>query len=259
MLGRRHVWSIAVMGLEFEGSAVAERIDVGGAYAASCERFRAWGRTLDDAQAATPVPALPGWTVKDTFAHVTALATQAVGGEQLEGVPGEDRTQAGVDARAHLTLAEVLDEWDDSGPRFAVLLTETGRSASPNPAIDVWTHEVDARGALAVAIPADGGDAEAILTSIVRRGLGRRWPEQGIPALRVVLPDDEWVAGDGEPAGVLRTDSFEIGRVFLGRRSPAQLAALGWEASDPSPWIGSLCVFGPATTDVVDSPRAVAG
>jgi uncharacterized protein (TIGR03083 family) len=239
--------------------AVGERIDVGGAYAASCARFRAWGRTLDDSQAATPVPALPGWNVKDTFAHVTALASQVVDGDVIDGVPSEDLTQAGVDARAHRTLAEVLDEWDDSGPRFAAWLREQGRAATPNPVIDVWTHEVDVRSALGVEVPADGGDAEAILTSIVRRGLGRRWPELGIPALRVVLPDEEWVAGDGEPAGVLRTDRFEIGRVFLGRRSPSQMAGLAWEQGDPAIWTGLMCVFGPATIDVLDSPRAVAG
>ncbi len=233
-----------------------ERIDVGRAYAEAYERFSALGRSLDDDQAATAVPALPGWTVKDTFAHVTALATQVVDGTPIEGVPAADRTQAGVDARANLTLAEVLDEWSRSGPGFAASLGEQGRAASPNAAIDIWAHEVDVRGALGIEVPADGGGAEAILHSIVRRFLGLGWAAQGIPALRVVLPDDEWVAGEGEPAGALRSDRFEIGRVFLGRRSPAQMAALAWDGCDPSTWIGSLCVFGPADVDVFDAPRA---
>jgi uncharacterized protein (TIGR03083 family) len=231
-------------------------IDVGGAYAEAHERFSALGRSLDDVEAATPVPALPGWTVKDTFAHVTALATQFVQGERLDGVPGDERTAVGVDARAAMSLDEVLDEWADTGPRFAAMLTESGRDATPNVALDIWTHEVDVRGALGIPVPTDGGGAEEILHRIVRRGLGRRWTDQGIPALRVVLPDEEWVAGDGEPVGVLHTDRFELGRVFLGRRSPRQMAALSWEGGDPSVWIGSMYVFGPATIDVVDAPLA---
>lgn len=232
-----------------------DRIDVGEAYAEAHARFSELGRTLDDDQAATWVPALPGWSVKDTFAHVTALASQVVGGQRIVGVPGDEGTAAGVNARAEMSLREVLDEWADSGPRFAALLTESGRDASPNAALDIWAHEVDVRGALGVPIPADGGGAEEILHRIVRRGFGRRWPDQGIPALRVVLPDEEWIAGEGEPAGVLRTDRFELGRVFLGRRSPRQMAALDWEG-DPSSWIGSMFVFGPATVDVLDAPRA---
>jgi uncharacterized protein (TIGR03083 family) len=233
-----------------------ERIDVGRAYAECQERFLALGRSIDHDQAAVAVPALPGWSVKDTFAHVTALAAQFVSGERLDGVPSEDRTQVGVDARADMSLAEVLEEWSDCGPRFAAMLSEMGRDASPNPAIDVWVHEVDVRGALGAEIPADGGLAEEILHSIVRRNLGRLVAGHGLPALRVVLPDDEWIAGEGDAAGTLRTDQLELGRVFMGRRSPAQMAALGWEDGDPSTWIGALHVFGPATIDVVDSPRA---
>jgi uncharacterized protein (TIGR03083 family) len=237
---------------------VGDRIDVGVAYEQSRARFSALGRGIDASDAELAVPALPGWTVKDTFAHVSALATQVVTGEKIEGVPGEAQTQAGVDARASWSLPEVLDEWDESGPRFAALLSEMGRDASPNPAIDVWTHEIDVRGALGVEVP-DGGGAEVILHSIVQRGLGRRWAGEGIPALRVVLPDEEWVAGEGEPAGSLRTDRFEIARVFLGRRSPAQMATLGWDGCDPTPWLGSLFVFGPAGVDVIDSPRSGSG
>lgn len=232
-----------------------ERIDVGEAYAQGYERFSAWGRTLDADEATTPVPALPGWSVKDTFAHVTALATQVVEGEQIVGVPSDQVTQVGVDARSAMSLAEVLDEWDSSGPRFAAWLSDRGKDASPNPALDVWAHEIDARGALGVPVPADGGLAEEILHRIVRRGLGRRWPDQGVPALRIVLPDEEWVAGEGEPVGTLRTDRFEIGRVLLGRRSPRQMAAMSWDEGDPSIWIGSMHVFGPAEVDVIDSPR----
>jgi hypothetical protein len=55
---------------------------------------------------------------------------------------------------------------------------------------------------------------------------------------------------DGEPV-TLRTTSWEAFRWRLGRRSAAQLAAMDW-SGDPSPFIGGLCIFGPASADVVE-------
>ena len=230
-------------------------ITVHEAYRATRERFTAFGRALTDEQARTPVPALPGWTVKDTYSHLAGLASDVVGGNVPAGVPDEEFTGREVAERAALTLAEVLDEWDTSGPAFEQILEAFGDAAPRNAAIDVWTHEVDVRSALGAPIPPDGGPAERVLDGMVRRGVGRGWSERGIPALRIVVPDDEWVAGEGEPAGTLRTDTFELGRVMLGRRSPAQMARLGWDGGDPKVWIASMPVFGPAQVDVVDSPR----
>jgi hypothetical protein len=50
---------------------------------------------------------------------------------------------------------------------------------------------------------------------------------------------------------VLRTTSWEAFRWRLGRRSRAQLAAMDWSA-DPSEFLDQLCIFGPATVDVIE-------
>jgi len=55
---------------------------------------------------------------------------------------------------------------------------------------------------------------------------------------------------DGEPV-TLTTTTFEAFRWRLGRRSPAQLAAMDW-SGDPAPFLDHLCVFGPARADVVE-------
>jgi uncharacterized protein (TIGR03083 family) len=224
------------------------------AYREARERLTAWARTLSDDQAAIPVPALPGWTVKDTFSHLAGNVADALDG-RLTAPPSDEATAQQVAPRSERSLDEVLDEWDERGPQFEALLSDLGAQAPRAVVLDVWTHEIDLRSAVGEPIP-DGGASERILATIVRRGIGRSWNAAGVPPLRIVCEDEAWVVGGDEPVGTLRTTTFELGRVMLGRRSPGQMAALAWEGDDPSVWIGALPVFGPAETDVVDSPRA---
>jgi hypothetical protein len=60
-----------------------------------------------------------------------------------------------------------------------------------------------------------------------------------------------WAFGTGAPAATLRASDFELLRAFMGRRSRAQLLALGWDA-DAGPYVDHLHVFGPAAADVVE-------
>lgn len=223
------------------------------AYHEGRQRLTTWGSTLGAADANTPVPALPGWTVKDTFSHLVGLAEDVVAGG-LAGPPDDAVTARQVTDRAGRSLAEVLDEWSERGPRLEEMLAGLGRDAPLPLVIDIWSHEVDMRSALGVPLP-DGGAAERFLDRAARRGIGRGWSERGIPPLRIVVEDDEWVAGGDEPAGTLTTTRFELGRVMLGRRSRDQMLDLEWAGPDPAPWIAAIPVFGPASTDVVDASR----
>ena len=217
-------------------------------------RLTEWGRGLTDEQAATPVPALPGWTVRDTFAHLVGLAADVNAG-RLAGVPDDELTAAQVAMRADRTLAEILEEWDVEGPAVEEVLAALGRAAPIQVAIDIWSHEVDMRSALGVPIP-NGGIAERFLRRAVRSGLGRSWTADVVPPLRIVTEDDSWVVGGDEPVGTLTTTWFELGRIMLGRRSPAQMRALAFDGADPEPWVTAMPVFGPADIDVIDSPRS---
>jgi hypothetical protein len=51
------------------------------------------------------------------------------------------------------------------------------------------------------------------------------------------------VAGEGEPAGTLSGDRLDLFRSLVGRRSPAQIAALSWTC-DPQPWLPAF-IWGP--------------
>lgn len=225
------------------------------AYREARERLVAWGRGLDpELAAATPVPALPGWSVKDTFAHLVGIVADVETGT-LAGVPDDETTAAQVASRAALDLPAVLDEWERRAASFDDILRDLGPAAPWPLVIDIWAHEVDMRSALGVPVP-DGGRAERVLDTAVRKGIGGGWAERGVPALRIVTPDAEWTAGGDQPAGTLRSTLFELGRVMLGRRSRSQMTALDWDVDDPSPWVAALPTFGPAEIDVVDSERA---
>jgi uncharacterized protein (TIGR03083 family) len=225
-----------------------------GAYQEGRERLTAWAGTLDPDAAATLVPALPGWTVKDTFSHLAGLAADVISGG-MSGPPDDAATARQVAERADRSLEEVVAEWGEVGPRLESLLGDLGRAAPIQVAIDVWAHEVDVRSAVGSPIP-DGGAAARFLRRAIRRGVGRDWQERGVPPLRIVTEDDEWVAGGDEPAGTLTISWFELGRVQLGRRSRSQMAALDWDGAEPAPWIAALPVFGPAEVDVVDASPA---
>lgn len=224
------------------------------AYHQGRQRLTTWGRTLDADEADTLVPALPGWTVRDTFSHLVGLAEDVVAGG-LSGPPDDAVTARQVADRAGRSLAEVLDEWSERGPRLEEVLADLGRDAPLPLVIDIWSHEVDMRSALGVVLP-DGGAAERFLDRAARRGIGRGWSERGVPPLRIVVEDDEWVAGGDDPSGTLTTTRFELGRVMLGRRSRRQLRDLRWSGADPAPWVDAIPVFGPASSDVIDTPRA---
>lgn len=231
---------------------------IGQAYRESRERLTAWARTLDERAADTPVPALPGWTVSDTFAHLSGLAADVLH-QGLNGPPDDATTARQVAERRGLSLPEVLDEWSTVGPEVEQALIDRGRAAPIEIAVDVWNHEVDMRSALGVPLPV-GTAADRIFRRLTRRGVGFGWPAE-TPALRIRLvgdedEGDEWLVGQGEPAGTLSVSLFELGRVMLGRRSPAQMAALDWSGGDPAPWIQAIPVFGPSKIDVIDSDHA---
>jgi aminoglycoside phosphotransferase len=60
-----------------------------------------------------------------------------------------------VEARRHLSLSEVLDEWEANGPAMDQLVASLGDAMDPRLFIDEWTHEQDVRGTLGIAGGAD--------------------------------------------------------------------------------------------------------
>ena len=103
-------------------------------------------RTMDDEQPALPVPALPGWTVKDAYAHLTGLCADVLDGNMAgAGDPAWTRRQ--VAERSGSDLAEICAEWAERGPELELWIE--GREDPPMfVAYNVWSHEQDVMGAL---------------------------------------------------------------------------------------------------------------
>jgi len=194
---------------------------------------------LDGQQVEAPVPACPGWHVRDVVAHLTAVSEDVLEG-RLTGPPSDEQTAAQVARFRDRPLSEVLARWDELGPQFGEAID--GFDVWPA-VLDVATHEHDIRGAV--------GEPGARDSEVVRLGADRllTWMQPPV-ALRVTVEDDTYDLGpEGEAAIVLRTDRFEAFRWRMGRRSRFQLAGLDW-AGDPSPVLDHLVVFGPAPVDI---------
>ncbi|HXN61266.1 MAG TPA: maleylpyruvate isomerase family mycothiol-dependent enzyme [Acidimicrobiales bacterium] len=208
-------------------------------YGETQARLVALVQGLDERDLVTPVPACPGWSVRDVVAHLTAVAEDVLEG-RLTGPPSAEQTAAQVARFEDRSPAEVLARWDDLAPQFADMID----AFEVWPAVlDVAAHEQDIRGAV--------GEPGARDAEVVRLGADRLliWLQPPV-ALRVLVEDDTYDVGpQGEAALVLRTDRFEAFRWRLGRRSRVQLANLDW-TGDAAPVLDHLVVFGPAPSDI---------
>ena len=216
---------------------------------------------LDEDGLRTPLPAAPGWTVRDVISHLTGDVACIIRGDfpreffesfgdEAAVVPLNEWTLGHIDTRRDKTLGEVISEWDalaekellpmmrgetpwpEGVPPFAdrVLLTDLG------------VHQQDIYGAFGVdrgreGVPVKIGSAGYIAT------MGWRLVDAGVGALKSEAPDKSWVAGEGEPVATVRASRFEFFRALSGRRSMDQLRAYEWEG-DPEPFLPYFYPYG---------------
>ncbi len=197
---------------------------------------------LDDEQAATMVPALPAWTVRDTYAHLAGLSAEVAAGELNRRATDED-TARQVEQRKDRTLGELTAEWAGVAPDVDALMSGPHARAFGLMAADVWNHEMDIRGAL--SLPVQRTDAVCTgVAGFIAGLLDYQWRKYGLsPAVHFsTVEGGEWRIGAGEPAVSLRTSDYEFIRILIGRRSRAQLLALDWDG-DVEPLIDRLHLF----------------
>ncbi len=209
------------------------------------ERMVELAGTLDDDQLATQVPTCPAWTVQDTYAHLSGLAADAVGG--MTGRLGSpENTARHVAARRDRSIEEICREWTATGPAMEEFIVANNVAAL---AIDAWTHAQDIHNALGMEWGRHGAGLELTMSGVWR--LKRQFREQQMAGFRIVTGDHDWVISDGPPTATLRIAPYELARVVLGRRSRAQMAAYDWEG-DSAPYVAMLPVFTPPENDIVE-------
>jgi uncharacterized protein (TIGR03083 family) len=193
-----------------------------------------------------PVAACPGWAVRDVLAHL-AGGLGDFAEQRFEGVEDGSWGERHVTERRGRGVGELLVEWERNfqiaeglfdSPMGAVLIAE------------IISHEHDIRTALGQPGERDNVAVRAALTRPLQ-DLDKRLRAKHLPALRITLEHGDRVVGEGEPAGALRTSSFELLRVLGGRRDDDQVRALDWD-TDPGPWLSELSLFGRRDTALVE-------
>lgn len=213
------------------------------AYLETYQRLIDWVAGLDQQELATEVPACPGWSVKDLVGHLTGIAVE-LGSEEVEtGIADEESTARQVAERAEASIEEVLDEWARALPRLLEIVEAAGSSLTAL-AIDIWTHEQDARNALGQEGGRDGlGRAMALKAAI---GSDREVTVAGLPPMQIHTGDKTWYIGTDarelEPAVTLKVDPYEASRMLMGRRTYDEMRALAWDG-DPEPYLRYLHRF----------------
>ena len=191
-------------------------------------------RVRDLVEAADPsaltviVPATPRWRAHDVLAHLVGVPDDVVNG-RMENVASEAWTQAQVDARAAVTPRELLDEWDEKGAQFEVLLAASPAAIAGQAIFDAGTHEHDLRSALGAP---GARDSDAIRS-------GWEWivdarTRGNAPAICFVTEDGEETSGMGERVARVEASRFELFRAVAGRRTAAEIAGYAWDR-EPDP------------------------
>jgi Mycothiol maleylpyruvate isomerase N-terminal domain len=188
-----------------------------------------------------PVPACPGWTVRDVVAHLTAVAEEW-GDGTLAGPPTDAGTAAQIARFGGEDNDGVVAVWTTAAER----LDQQAETAGVTPPLgDITCHEHDIRAALSTP---GARDSQAVWWTSDQLLTKLRTP---VP-LRVIVEDGQYSSNSGPGNEIcLRTTRFEALRWRTGRRSRAQLQAMDW-SEDPHAVLEHLHLFGPADVDVVE-------
>jgi uncharacterized protein (TIGR03083 family) len=224
-------------------------MDVATLYRETRERLLDTAAGLGAEQVGSPVPALPGWTVRDAYGHLTGLCADMLDG-RMEGAGSPAWTAVQVSERAARPFADVRAEWAERGRALDDVLRAAGSEAPPFVAFDVWTHEQDIRGALGEPGEHDDDRIHWLAGSALAAFAGR-YEASGAPAVRIVHTTGERVLGAGAATTTLRVDDYELVRILFGRRSAHQVASADW-SGEPTAVVEHLHLFDLPLVDLAD-------
>jgi uncharacterized protein (TIGR03083 family) len=228
-------------------------------YRLNRQSFQFLGRSLNETHQDRIVAATPEWTIRDVFAHMAGVADDVLAG-RLDGVATDPWTELQVQARRDRSLNELLDEWENSAPQLEDLLMPIADQIDPRMVIDLWTHEQDVRGTLAMS-GGDQGETLDWIVELIVSGWEKKLRDSNLNPLRieVVSSRDKFSeqttqSPEANPGGLLRLAPYEVARVALGRRSRQQILNYEWSSVEtPSAYIDLLVAFTPAREDIVDA------
>jgi uncharacterized protein (TIGR03083 family) len=180
-----------------------------------------------------PVPACPGWRLRDVVAHLCGLAEAVAAGE----APGDD-WGAWVDTlvaeRREVPIETLLARWSAVRPLVGPLVDGGAHGLF----VDLVVHEHDLRGALGTA-GARGVPEVRATVQLQLDDLGATLKRRGVGALVIDSGPVTWTSHFARSACTLRADPWEATRVLANRRTPEEVAALV-VAGDAEPFLAVL-------------------
>lgn len=202
------------------------------------------GRILslaNNSNADSPVEACPGWTVRDTVAHLLGVLTDLTAGK-LEDASSDAWSAEHIARAKDRSLSDLAAEWHVKANTTPGVFQTLGEVL----VADLVTHEFDIKQAIGNT---QGRDLQVLRTVALfyLNALDAAWREEGISPLRILTENTALDIGGENPETSVEMSWWEIGRVVSGRRSIDQVKALTW-SSDPAPWLDHLFVFGPRET-----------
>ncbi|MFG2720586.1 maleylpyruvate isomerase family mycothiol-dependent enzyme [Streptomyces sp. NPDC048416] len=196
-----------------------------------------------------PVPACPGWNVRDVVAHLLEVCRLAVA-DVPHGIGRPPAPAPGT------LLPQLLAEWEELGAAVPDVWERTPWLRRGMMLLDAFSHELDIRGALGIPAPHEH-PAFADTLELATMGFTMSVTAHRLPSLYIETAGHRWSAGDGDPAATVRGASLEVFRALTGRRTLAQIRGLSWSAP-PEPWLPAFAwgPFTPPTGHIEDSTEA---
>ncbi len=207
-----------------------------------------------------PVPATPGWRIRDVAAHLAADAAYArVGnfpneffqafGDEAAVVTLNEWTSTQLAERADAPLDALLDEWEEAAADVQKMMS--GELAWPEGMpwfsdrvllTDLAVHQQDLFGALGQV-----GERESPQVKLGLNGyivtMDFRLRSASGDAMRFEAGEKTWDVGGDIPTATVRATRFELFRAMSGRRSPEQIKAYDWDG-DPEPFVAYFYPYG---------------
>jgi len=204
---------------------------------------------LSAEEAAAPVPALPAWTVRDTYAHLAGLCADVLDG-LIAGPATDEDTAREVAQREGRGLAELCEEWAEHAPRLDELIAGPKGYRYHLLVQDAWHHEQDVLGAF--GLPQAREDATTtVVAAAVMDVYVRAWRKLELgPAVRITTPTGDWTLGVGESGAALRATDFDLVRMLIGRRTLSEMRAMGWTGDPGEALLDRLHYFEPPVKEL---------
>ncbi len=229
-------------------------VDYAGAYRGVREELTALlrDRPVDDFERVAP--ATPEWRVRDVVAHLAGVCDDVANGN-MAGAPSDDWTAAQVDKRRDLAPDALLADWSTHATTVESFMNSIGAPIGQM-VFDAWTHEQDIRG----TVGAPGGrESEALEIAWVwfvesnQRPPAGVVPDMAVPPLLVETEAGEFRFGPaGEIGATVQASRFELLRAFTGRRSLAQIRALGAQGVALDQVLFANTFFTPSPVDIIE-------